>query len=84
MLFKIFIATCLFSFLFSIFIVTYCEEFLKGERSFLGFISHSIWLFEDGELENSKTLWNKILLLSEILSISFYLHISILYYLCFW
>lgn len=83
MLFKTFIATCLFSFLVSIFIVTYCEEVSKDERSFFGFIIHSIWLFEDGELENSKTLWNKILLLGEILSISFYLYILIIYYLCF-
>ncbi|OOQ91919.1 hypothetical protein BW898_26635 [Bacillus cereus] len=83
MLFKIFVLTCMFSLLFSIFIVTYCEEVSKDERSFFGFISYSIWFFEDGELENSKTLWNKILLLSEILSISFYLYILIFYYLCF-
>lgn len=73
----------MFSFLFSIFIVTYCEEVSKGERSFFGFISYSIWLFIDGEFENSKTLWNKILLLGEILSISFYLYILIILYFGF-
>ncbi|PEZ58143.1 hypothetical protein CN372_26085 [Bacillus anthracis] len=83
MLFKIFIATCMFSFVFSLCMVTYLEVVPKGERTFIRFISHCYLLIEDDELENSKTVWIKVILLSEILSISFYLYILILYYFCF-
>lgn len=82
MLFKIFIATCLFSFLLSLVTVSYCEEVAKEDFSFKNFIDYAFWLLGSGNVKSSKT-WYRIILVSEILAIVFCLHIVVLF-LLFW